>query len=252
MAEPNVNDNGQGTGTGTAENMISKADSDALVLKAVNDAKAEFEKSLNDAKAAARTEEKDKLYPEITKLKTDKEAADAKVTELTNSVTELNTKVTELTAKLEAKEKELADMSETGTKNAEYEKEIGELREGLVKITNAFNANQKEIEKMQKAKEVADFRAEKLKELPDPDFHALVTGSTKEEIEASFVNVKAAYDKVAEKLNVRMPAAPKIPAAVLDQSELFKNMTPLDITTSSDKSWAETRAQLVKQGLLKA
>ena len=237
MANNNENNNEQQNNNQNVD-MIPKAEHEA----AINTLKTDHEAALAQAKESVRNEEKNKLYPEINKLKNEKEAADNKVTELNSSVTELTTKVTELETKLAEKEKELTDMGANSSNNEENTKKLSELESKIQQLTDAMAVKDAEVETMKKQKEVAEYRTAKIKEIPDADFHDLVFGDTKEQVDATFAKAKAAYDKVAVKLSTVIPGTPKVPAAILDaNSKLFENVSSQDILSMTAEQWKEQR-----------
>jgi flagellar biosynthesis chaperone FliJ len=131
--------------------------------------------------AQARKEEKDKLYPQIKKLKEDNQTA----------ITNLNSALLE-SASLR---KQIAELQEqmkstfTAEEKAKLEKQITELQAEVKKYTDNPPPTKESIRaELDKEYEVKLYRTEKLAEKKDailPMFVDSVSGKTKEEIDAS-------------------------------------------------------------------
>ena len=208
----------------------------------------EFELKLN----SVRTEEKNKLYPEIAKLKADLEKKTTQESELTKKIAELESKMKDLESKSpaehEAKIKELNEQLEKANaklgEGAEMsDKVLKELSEKLAKLEQRDIEREKELEKMKAEKEVSSYREEKLRTL-DESVHELVVGTTKEQIDASAALAKSTFDKLTAKFGANINTPPKIPAAMLNNTDLMKSVAPGGISSMSDAEWAETRKKL--------
>ena len=176
--------------------------------------------------AKARSEEKDKLYPEITHLKAAAEKAErervaaqqeaeAKTAELNAKMEELNTKLEEAKAAANKKEEPTVD-----------EKVIKELQDTIEKLTNRVAASEAEKAEAQKKAELETYRTSQLKDL-DESMHTFVKGATKEEIDASVVEAKAAF----ESLQKRYGGVPTPTPSVTKLAEALDKTSEEDIQT---------------------
>lgn len=144
----------------------------------------------------ARKQEREKLHSDIDKLKADV-AEKAKVCN-DNYVT-----ISDLQKQLKNKETEIATLKG----QIEKAKEDGKLEgtqevEALKKELEDYKAKLAKAEKdfadYKSAEEVNAYKAGKIKDI-DEEFQGLVKGTTKEEIDASYEEVKALQDKVQTK-----------------------------------------------------
>lgn len=207
--------------------------------------RAEFEAQLN----SARTEEKNKLYPEITKLKTELEKKATQETEFASKIKELETalagkdnseheaKIKELTTQLEEANKKLGEGADVS------DKLLKELTEKLAKLEEKDVEREKELEKMRSEKEISSYRDEKLRTL-DESVHELVVGTTKEQIDASVALAKSTFDRLTAKFGANINTTPRVPASMLNNPEIMKSMPNGGFSTMSDTEWAETRKKL--------
>ena len=158
-----------------------------------------------DLIAKARQQEKSKLYPQITKLEEEKKALveknnanllligekDSKIAELTKKISELET-----TAQNGASEKEKTLLS----KISELEKELAD--------TKANVCSREEVEAEIKAEyEVKLYREQKLREMGNTVIPELITGATKEEIDASIVVSQERFSQISNQIlgSVQVP-----------------------------------------------
>lgn len=144
----------------------------------------------------ARKQERDKLHSDIEKLKADlaekaKVCNDNYVT-ISNLQKELKAKNTEAEG-FEAKlNKAKEDGKLEGSKDLEaLQKELEDYKAKLAKA-------EKDFADYKTAEEVNKYKAEKIKDI-DEEFQGLVKGVTKEEIDASYEEVKALQEKVQTK-----------------------------------------------------
>lgn len=200
-----------------------------------------------DLIAKARSDEKNKLYPEIEKLKKELEEKTEKVNAYLISVAEKDELIKDLQKQIEtAKEEGAKEMGANveGTKK-ELETQIAELQKQLEAKDVEFTAYKTE-------QELATYKAEKLKDV-DETVVEMVTGKTKEEIDASVEKAKAFYEKVASKFGgdkkEEEPPAKKagapLPKPNLGNLEsIFKNVTDEQISMMSPQQYAEFRKSI--------
>lgn len=197
--------------------------------------------------AKARSEEKDKLYPEISRLKEASEKAERERViaqqEAEAKKAEMDAKITELTANLEKATKANAD---TQKENTSMDKKlVKELNDKLEKLTAQVAAADAEKAEAKKAAEIAEYRASQLKDL-DETMHSFVKGTTKEEIDASVKEAKEAY----EKLQKRLGGVPTPSPSAAKMAEALQKTSAEDINAlrrSGDReAWlkSDMRAQL--------
>lgn len=194
-----------------------------------------------DLIAKARQQEKSKLYPQITKLEEEKKALveknnanllligekDSKIAELTKKISELET-----TAQNGASEKEKTLLS----KISELEKELAD--------TKANVCSREEVEAEIKAEyEVKLYREQKLREMGNTVIPELITGATKEEIDASIVVSQERFSQISNQIlgSVQVPVGnPSI------SSLHTKDLKIEDIASIDPRSpeYAQMRAKL--------
>jgi len=142
--------------------------------------------------ARARKEERDKLYGEITKLKQDRE-------NLTNVNVDLNKEISGLKADLSTAEKKVESLEEeakSGTKSNRTVVELqGEVRKLKADLKKAETEKEKEVSRisLENHREVALLKAQAEGAGIIPE---LITGNTKEEIDASIESSKARYQEI--------------------------------------------------------
>lgn len=204
-----------------------------------------------DLIAKARQQEKEKLYPEIERLK----GENAKLVEKNNALLlslgekdQVMAEAGKLIAKLEEQVKIKAEEGNASMEKdktlAELQKENETLKADLVKKDAEFKAF---IDKA----EVAAYMGNKIKEVQlDPDLHELIGGATKEEVDASIVKAVAIQDKMKAKFGVSAPSPapataplPKPTASAIGVDAL-KSVQPTDIMSMDRAAWAKMRASL--------
>ena len=210
--------------------------------------------------AKARKEEKDKLYSEVLKVKEQLTASESKVKELEASLADKGNN-TELETQVAAKEKEVAELknqiTELNTKLAEGADNVSKeqldallksqeemqklIKEQADKIAGIEAAKAAEIA----AKEVAVYKAEKLKDL-DETFHAFVQGATKEEVDASYTMAKKAHEDFLKKNGFT-----NLKPTSISHEDTFKDVTAEEISRMTPKEYAEYRKKLQSAGVLK-
>ena len=201
---------------------------------------------IEDLLKKVRQDEKNKLYPEIEKLK---EQLGEKTTKLNDAILLLHQKeeeVTALTAKIE-------EVRAEGTKD--MDKTIQDLQKEVEKLTKQVADKDAEIAMVQSTYELKEYRAEKTKDV-DESVLDLVTGSTKEEIDASIEKAKATYEKIASKFQSAPPATTPPAQSIVNQippvnmgvvnNDVFKDISVEDLWKLDPKSpeYAQLRKQL--------
>lgn len=175
----------------------------------------------------ARKQERDKLHANIEKLKTD-------LAEKVKACNDNYIQISNLQKDLENKSKEIVGFEEKLAKakedgkmesNKELEAVKAELEDYKAKLAKA----EKDFADYKVAEELKAYTLEKVKDIDD-EFKGLVTGNSKEEVDASYEKVKALQDTVKEKYSKKdtLPT-PKVkqptPQKVDDMLEKLKNMS---------------------------
>jgi len=203
--------------------------------------------------AKARQDEKNKLYPQIEKLKGELEAKTAKMNDLLLSGSEKDDVVKTKDAKIAELEKKITELTEKEGKHVETSKEAKELEKKIAELEQKLADKDREIAQ----KELESYRKEKVTGLDDSVLD-LVSGSTKEEIDASVEKAKALYEKISSKFSdtkkeeekkedKKMPL-PNFQPNTSD--EIFKDtktedIMAMDITSPEGrKNWEDMRKKL--------
>lgn len=202
---------------------------------------------IEDLMSKVRQEEKSKLYPQIEKLKADLEEKTNKINSYLISSAEKEETIKELNGKIALLEKEGdAKVAEAKKESStELEKELEKVRRELEAKNAELQSKDAEFESYKVSKELEAYRAEKLKDV-DETVADLVTGNTKEEIDASVEKAKALYEKVLAKVGVKNEPAKNKASAVAKPNlkgtvEVFGELNPEDIRKMSQADWKEYR-----------
>lgn len=195
--------------------------------------------------AKARQQEKDKLYPQIKKLEDEKKALieknntnlliigekDQKITTLTN---ELNT--LKSNTNVSAREQELL------SENERLKAELDTLKSETVSVD--------EIEKsIREEYEVKLYRSEKLREVGEEVIPELITGTTKEEIDASIKLSQERFKTLQEKI---LGQAQTVPVANTSVSTIQSNSNlKIEDIAKLDPKSPEYKEMRIKLGLAK-
>lgn len=144
----------------------------------------------------ARKEERTKLYADIEKLKTD--LAEKAKTCNDNYVT-----ISNLQKQVDEKVKELQEVDEKLTKakedgKMEANKDLDLIKQELEDYKAKLAKAEKDFADYKTAEEVKSYRTDKIKDIDD-EFKELVKGNSKEEIDASYEQIKSLQDTVKEK-----------------------------------------------------
>lgn len=165
----------------------------------------------------AREQEKQKLYPEIEKLKNELKAKNAKLNESILKVSSLEDKVAE-------KDKEISKINELVEKAKEEGKGMGEEQIKLLeKERDDYKARAEKAEAeflaFKEAQELETYKNSKIKDL-DEDFRELVVGGSKEEIDSSFEKAKALADKIKDKYKPNVLPTPTLTLGIKNTKDL--------------------------------
>lgn len=175
----------------------------------------------------ARKQERDKLHANIEKLKTDLaekvKVCNENYLQISNLQKDLGLKSKEI----EGFEEKLAKAKEDGKMelNKELEAVKAELEDYKAKLAKA----EKDFADYKVADELKTYISEKVKDI-DTEFRELITGGSKDEVDASYEKVKALQDAIKEKYSKKetLPT-PKVkqltPQKVDDMLEKLKGMT---------------------------
>jgi len=171
----------------------------------------DIQKIVNKSIEAARREEKEKLYPQIEKLKGDKETLEKKLAELQEEVKKLQELVTVTKKTEENTNKTTDEKMKDAVKNAltEAQKQFADAEASLIKrVADLEGTNKRlEIEKL-RSRLIAEATADGSK-LIEP----LVRGESEADIQAAIAVAKAEWLKAFEagktgKVTAPPPAAP--------------------------------------------
>lgn len=206
----------------------------------------------------ARTDEKNKLYPQIEKLKAEvaklNEKLSARLLSDSEKDEEINSKSEEiavLTAKIEKLEAK-------GEKAKVTDSLAKDLQVKLDEAIKALDAKDAEIAQIK----LTSYKAEKIKGL-DESVVDIVSGNTEAEIDASVEKAKALYEKISAKFATKKeeekpetkPATsptetlPKVNLSSVDASSFnslkAEDIVGVDVTTPQGrKAWQEMKSKL--------
>lgn len=185
--------------------------------------------------AKARQEEKEKLYPQIERLK-------AENASLVQKVNDYLLKIAEKDEKISSLEKELETLKANPNITEEYKtlkEEVERLRRENEELKNTY-------EQKLTAIELEYYKKEKIAEANGKIIPELVTGNTKEEIDNSIELAKKRYEEIVSSVaKVGTPTTnlpPVNPKNTNTQS--FSDLNLEDLMRMSSKEWAEVRKKL--------
>lgn len=195
--------------------------------------------SIEQLLAQVRAEEKNKLYPQIEKLKAEKETLTKKLNEALLQAGEREIKVSELTKDLDKAQKGKVEPEEIKTLKATIATLEGEL------ATIKAESSKKALE---------DFKARKLLEVNNEVIPDLVTGTTEEEISASIVIAQAKYKEIADVIKAKagVPAInvnPNMPPANPNTQTFTMDLATVTDEQIRNMSTAEYKEYRKKLGL---
>ena len=195
-----------------------------------------------DLIAKARKEEKDKLYKQL-------QGKDAKINELTEKNNNLMLKVGQQEEEIASLKKDLNSAKEGGAKIeseelAKANETIKALEQEVANLKNStVDVNTLE-EGIRAEYEVKMYRLEKIHEVGKSIIPELVSGSTKEEIDASIELSKQRYLDIVGSVAPQPTPQPKqtLPTGNPSGSQFnMSTLKPEDIAKLSPKEWAEYR-----------
>lgn len=146
----------------------------------------------------ARKEEKDKLYPQITKLKEENQAKTTRINELLISVAEANELV-------KVKDAELNKVKTTVDNNTAVNDEVVKLQNRVIELEADLANKDKEVSTIK----LNTFKKEKMSEANGQLIPELVVGNTEEEILASIEIAKTRYNEIVGQVQNTVVVAPK-------------------------------------------
>ena len=175
----------------------------------------------------ARKQERDKLHADIDRLKNDLAEKAKTCNENYITISNLQKELGSARKEIQDFENKLAKAKEDGKmeSNQELENVKKELEEYKSKLAQA----EKEFADYKSAEEVKAYRISKLADIDD-EFKELVKGSSKEEIDASYEQVKSLQNTVKEKYSKKeqLPTPktnPTVPKKTSDLIEKLKGMS---------------------------
>lgn len=175
----------------------------------------------------ARKQERDKLHADIDRLKNDLAEKAKTCNENYITISNLQKELGSARKEIQDFENKLAKAKEDGKmeSNQELENIKKELEEYKAKLAQA----EKEFADYKSAEEVKAYRISKLADIDD-EFKELVKGSSKEEIDASYEQVKSLQNTVKEKYSKKeqLPTPktnPTVPKKTSDLIEKLKGMS---------------------------
>lgn len=202
--------------------------------------------------AKARTDEKNKLYPQIEKLKAEVVKLSDKLSASTLSDTDKDKVIKESELKIAELEAKVTKLEEKGVDSKVREKLVKELQAKLDEALQLLGDKEAEVAQIK----ISAYKADKVKDLDDSVID-LVTGNTEADIDASIEKAKAIFEKISAKFadkKVDIPAQqkstlPKVNLSAINEST-FKDVKPedimtLDVTTKEGrKAWQEMKARM--------
>lgn len=189
------------------------------IVEPTVDIQAEIEK--------ARKQERDKLHADIEKLKTDLAEKAKTCNENYVTISNLQKQVDDKVKELQEVETKITKAKEDG--KMEANKDLDTLKQELEDYKAKLAKAEKDFADYKSAEEVKAYRLDKIKDI-DAEFKELVMGSTKEDIDASYEQIKTLQDNVKAKYARKedLPTPPpkqKTPKKISDLVERFGKMS---------------------------
>lgn len=181
--------------------------------------------------AKARKEEKDKLYPQIEKLKESNNSHLLVIAERDKEIETLKKERDQYKAQAEKLEKDQTDGTKANTK-------VSELTSENAKLQRDLDALQKKYDNDINTVKLNAYRDKKISEAQGALIPELVTGTTEEEINASIEVAKQRYAEIQASAyqGIQMPKANPVQTAITQQT-----VSDVDIANMSMEEWAEFR-----------
>jgi hypothetical protein len=182
--------------------------------------------------ARARKEEKDKLYPEIKKLKEDKNNLLLVVADRDKKIEELTGQLDKVTSDFKKTAKDLETGNASNQKVSELTATISTLERQLEDLQVKYDSDVNSLK-------LDSYKREKIAAAGGNLIAELVAGSTQEEIDASIETAKARYQEIANKAlgGIQMPTANPSSSNVQ-----LKEKTLEEIQSMSSTEYAAWRA----------
>ena len=192
----------------------------------------------------ARKQERDKLHADMERLKNE-------IAEKAKTCNENYITISNLRKELETAKKSLDEVDNRISKakedgKVEVSKDLEAVKAELEEYKNKLAKAEKEFADYKVAEETKAYRATKLTDIEE-EFKELVTGDTKEEIDASYEKVKALQETVKEKYgkkeNQQKNTLPnprqqnKTPKSLDDLLKKFNSMTPEEYAEARKKNF---------------
>lgn len=228
--------------------------------------------------AAARRQEKDKLYGEIEKEREQRKAMEERMAELQKNMESFNSdKESQLQAEREAQE--AAEAERRAREEAEMEakdllaKRESEWEQRLQETENRWSQQFEEIQQKAQAQEamlekerafaaLSEYKQSKITEAGDtimPHLHRYINGNTPEEIDASISSAmettSAMMEDMAQATAMQrgprgVPATGASPTGPVENQQSQQHLTSEDIRNMSMEQYEQLRAQLLPQARL--
>lgn len=189
----------------------------------------------------ARKEEKEKLYPEINKLK-------AQVEEKVKRINELLIALGEKDEIIKGKDSEIAGLKKNS--KATESDEIKALKVKIAKLENALSDKESEIASIK----LEAYKTAKIAEAGGELIPELVTGRTPEEIDLAIEKSKARYAEIVGRVKntvvVNQKPSTEIPPANPNTQAFYNQINTMDIAglsmfdKNSRSQYSEMRKQL--------
>jgi len=188
----------------------------------------------------ARKEEKEKLYPEINKLK-------AQVEEKVKRINELLIALGEKDEIIKGKDSEIAELKKNS--KATESDEIKALKVKIVELENALSDKDNEIASIK----LEAYKTAKIAEAGGELIPELVTGGTPEEIDLAIEKSKARYAEIVGRIKntvAQQKPSTEIPPANPNTQAFYNQINTMDIAglsmfdKNSRSQYSEMRKQL--------
>lgn len=187
--------------------------------------------------AKARKEEKEKLYPEITRLKEELEKKVARINELLLAIGEKD----EIIAQ---KDKEIKELKNNYKKSDSQE--VKDLKIKITELENKLAEKEKEINTIK----LASYRDKKIAEAGGEIIPELVTGNSEEEIDLAVEKAKERYREIVSKIASQQPTKPQnsnnIPPANPNTSTFINSQVSTQSLSGLNLMTPEGRAEYAR------
>lgn len=185
--------------------------------------------------AKARKEEKEKLYPEITRLKEELEKKVTRINELLLAIGEKDEIISQ-------KEKEIKDLGSNSKKSESQE--VKDLKIKIADLENKLSEKDGEISSIK----LDSYKQSKMAEAGGEIIPELVTGSSEEEIDLAIEKAKARYKEIISKVtttvnNSNLQSSNSIPPVNPNTGNLDKGASTAMNLSGIDMMTAEGRAE---------